>query len=219
MNTKLISALTGLGLLAATALPAQTSTPPNAAQLTEILNSINTITTAVPFLMITPDSRAGGMGETGVASSPDINSIHWNGAKLAFAEKKLGFGISYTPWLRALVPDINLAYVSFYTKPSKDQAFAGSLRYFSMGNITFTDQVGNPIGQFRPNEFAIDFCYSRKLSDKFSASMTARLVRSNLTNGITVQGQDTKAGTAVAVDMSAYYRNDDIKINGKECIL
>jgi Type IX secretion system protein PorV len=216
MNTNLKYLVCGFGLLASAALGAQTSTPPTAAQLTQILGNINTITTAVPFLLITPDSRAGGMGETGVASSPDVNSIHWNGAKLAFAEKKLGFGISYTPWLRALVPDINLAYVSFYTKPSEDQAFGGSLRYFSMGNITFTDQVGNPIGQFRPNEFALDFCYARKLSEKFSASMAARLVRSNLTNGITVQGQDTKPGTSVGVDLSMYYHNDEVKISGKK---
>lgn len=237
MNTKAYKLLTGAGLIGSLALSAQQapsafyrgaapsvstqasssgSTPPTAAELANILGNINTITTAVPFLLITPDSRAGGMGETGVATTPDVNSIHWNGAKLAFADKKMGFGISYTPWLRALVPDINLAYVSFYTKPTDNQAFGASLRYFSMGNITFTDQVGNPIGQFKPNEFAVDFCYARKLSEYFSASMAVRLVRSNLTNGITVAGQDTKAGTAVAVDLSAYYHNDDIKISGKK---
>lgn len=181
----------------------------------ELLGQINTITTAVPFLLITPDSRAGGMGETGVATTPDVNSIHWNAAKLAFAPKRIGLGISYTPWLRALVPDINLAYISFYMQPDKRSAFGASLRYFSMGNITFTDVVGNTIGQFRPNEFALDFAYSRKLSDHFSAAMTMRLVRSNLTNGITVAGQDTKPGSAVAVDLSGYYINDKVKMSGK----
>ncbi len=181
----------------------------------ELLGQLNTITTAVPFLLITPDSRAGGMGETGVATTPDVNSIHWNAAKLAFAPKKTGLGISYTPWLRALVPDINLAYISFYTKLDKNSAVGGSLRYFSMGNITFTDVVGNNIGQFKPNEFALDFAYSRKLSSNFSAAMTVRLIRSNLTNGITVSGQDTKPGSAVAVDLSGFYMNEKLKINGK----
>jgi Type IX secretion system protein PorV len=188
-------------------------------QLNQFLSEINTITTAVPFLMITPDSRAGGMGEVGVATTPDVNSIHWNAAKLAFAQKKMGLGISYTPWLRALVPDINLAYVSFYAKPDKNQAFGASMRYFSMGNITFTDIVGNVIGQFKPNEFAFDFAYSRKLSKYFSASMAARIIRSNLTNGINVSGQDTKPGTAFAVDLSGYYHNDDIKVSGKKSTL
>lgn len=236
MNTKVLKVFTGFGLIGALALPAQTSVSPAALyrgaapttqagsasvfDVNEFLSHINTITTAVPFLLITPDSRAGGMGETGVATTPDVNSIHWNGAKLAFADKKMGLGISYTPWLRALVPDINLAYISFYSKAKDNKgAFAGSLRYFSMGNITFTDQVGNAIGQFRPNEFAFDFCYARKLGNRFSASMTARLIRSNLTNGITVSGQDTKPGSTVAVDLSGYYYNDDVKINGKKSIV
>lgn len=188
----------------------------------QLLGQLNTITTAVPFLMITPDSRAGGMGETGVATTPDVNSIHWNAAKLAFAEKKAAIGISYTPWLRALVPDINLAYVSFYSKIGKDKnsAFGGSMRYFSMGNITFTDVVGNNIGQFRPNEFAFDGCYARRLGDHFSTSMTGRFVRSNLTNGVQVANQPTKTGTAFAVDLGAYYYNDDVKfVKGKESTL
>ncbi len=186
---------------------------------TQLLGQLNTITTAVPFLMITPDSRAGGMGETGVATSPDVNSMHWNAAKYAFAEKKSAIGISYTPWLRALVPDINLAYISFYSKIGKDKnsAFGGSMRYFSMGNITFTDVVGNTIGQFKPNEFAFDGCYARKLGDKFSTSMSVRFIRSNLTNGIQVANQETKTGTAIAVDLGAYYHNDEVKfIKGKE---
>jgi hypothetical protein len=214
MNTRTNTLLIG-SLLAASAssLTAQVNLTTD-----ELLGQINTITTAVPFLMISPDSRSGGMGETGVATTPDVNSIHWNAAKLAFASKKTGFGISYTPWLRALVPDINLAYVSFYTQPNKESAFGMSMRYFSLGNITFTDVVGNTIGQFRPNEFALDGAYSRKLGRRFSAGMSARIVRSNLTNGITVQGQDTRPGTAFAVDLSGYYFNDDIKVSGKKAI-
>jgi hypothetical protein len=188
--------------------------------LNDFLKQINTITTAVPFLMITPDSRAGGMGETGVATTPDVNSMHWNPAKLAFSDKKMGVGISYTPWLRALVPDINLAYVSFYSKlKDKKSAFGVSMRYFSMGNITFTDNVGNTIGQFRPNEYAFDGCYSRMLSKYFSAGLAARIIRSNLTNGISVAGAETKTGTSVAVDLSGFYHNDNIKVSGKKSTL
>lgn len=177
---------------------------------------LNTITTAVPFLLIGPDSRAGGLGDGGCASSPDANSIHWNASKLAFAEKKMGLSISYIPWLRALVPDINLAYLSGYYKAKKDQAFAGSLRYFSLGDITFTDQTGNTIGQFRPNEFAIDFAYSRKLAERFSAAMATRYIFSNLTSGINVAGTATKPGQAFAVDISTYYQNKEMKLGDKK---
>ncbi len=178
----------------------------------QLTGGINTITTAVPFLMIAPDARGGGMGDAGVATTPDVNSSYWNESKLAFAEDKMGFAVSYVPWLRTLVPDINLAYLSGYYKPSKDEAFSASLRYFSLGDITFTDVVGNTIGQFRPNEFAIDGGYARKLSDNFSVGMTGRFIYSDLTNGVSVQGAETHAGTAGAVDLSAYYRKEKIKM-------
>lgn len=176
----------------------------------------NTITTAVPFLLIAPDSRAGAMGDAGVASSPDANSVHWNTAKLAFIDKKLGVSMSYTPWLRALVPDINLAYLSVYYKLEKDQAIATSLRYFSLGDITFTNQVGNVIGQFRPNEFALDLAYARQFSKNWSGGMAIRYIYSNLTGGITVQGSDTKPGNSVAADLSTFYTNDKIKVADKK---
>lgn len=185
----------------------------------QLTGGINTITTAVPFLMITPDSRAGGMGDAGVATSPDANSIHWNASKLAFVEKKMGFSVSYTPWLRNLVPDINLAYLSGYYKPKKDQVFSGSLRYFSLGDITFTDIVGNTIGQFRPNEFALDAAYARKLSKYFSGGMAIRYIYSNLTNGVSVLGSPTHAGKSGAADVSGMYRNDDLKLGGIKSIL
>ena len=123
----------------------------------QLNGGINTITTAVPFLLIAPESRGGGLGEAGAASTPDAYSMHWNPAKLAFIDKKIGLSVSYTPWLRALVPDINLAYLTGYYKLDKDKAIGASLRYFSLGDITFTDVIGTPIGQFRPNEFALDF--------------------------------------------------------------
>jgi hypothetical protein len=223
MNSNSIKLSAGIAFTAAMCFPFSGNLHAQSHNFTtaQLLGQLNTITTAVPFLMITPDSRAGGMGETGVATTPDVNSIHWNAAKLAFAEKKSALGVSYTPWLRALVPDINLAYLSFYSKIGKDKnaAFGASMRYFSLGNITFTDIVGNNIGQFRPNEFAFDGCYSRKLGNKFSASMTARFINSNLTNGVQVSNQATKTGRTIAVDLGAYYHNDEIKVSGKESTL
>ncbi|MCE3280477.1 MAG: hypothetical protein K0S44_2668 [Bacteroidetes bacterium] len=179
---------------------------------------LNTITTAVPFLLITPDSRAGGMGDAGVASSTDINSIHWNPSKLGFAEKKLGIGVSYTPWLRALVPDINLAYLSGYYKTKKRGTIGASLRYFSLGDITFTDANGNTIGQFRPNEFAIDIAYATKLSKEFAVGGAVRYINSNLTGGALVEGAQTKAGRSVAVDISALYKKEKLKLGDKKAI-
>lgn len=183
-------------------------------------NKINTITTAVPFLLISPDSRAGGMGECGVASTPDVNSMHWNAAKYAFADKKVGVGVSYTPWLRQLVPDINLAYLAGYGKLDKNSALAGSLRYFSLGSITFTDNVGTTIGTYRPNEFALDAAYSRKLSEKFSGAMAVRFIYSNLTSGVTLSnGSTTHAGKTGAVDISMFYNDKKVEINDKKAEL
>ena len=183
----------------------------------QLSGGINTITTAVPLLLITPDSRAGAMADCGVASSPDANSIHWNAAKLAFSDKKVGLSVSYTPWLRQLVNDINLAYLSGFYKIDKNSAIAGSLRYFSLGSITFTDIVGNTIGNFRPNEFAIDGAYSRKLSDRFSGGMAMRFIYSNLTNGLTLTGgTQTRAGISFAVDVNGYYHSKKFEFNGKK---
>src|SRR6187401_3303918 len=123
--------------------------------------TINPITTSVPFLLIGPDSRQGGMGDAGAATDPDINSIHWNGSKLAFAEKKFGVGFTVTPWLRRLVPDINMYYLSGYAKINSKQAFGGSLRYFTLGNIDLTDATGVRTGNFKPNEFALDLAFSQ----------------------------------------------------------
>lgn len=179
---------------------------------------LNTITTAVPFLLIAPDSRAGALGDAGVATSPDANSIHWNPAKMAFIEKDMGLSISYSPWLRKLVPDISLSYVSFYKKLGKDQALGASLRYFSLGDIKFTDDVGNALGDFRPNEFAVDVAYSRKLGERLSGGIAARYIYSNLTGGIDVSGSSTRAGTSFAVDVSAFYTNPDVELFGQKAI-
>ncbi len=180
---------------------------------------LNTITTAVPFLLIAPDSRAGALGDAGVATSPDANSIHWNPAKLGFMEKDMGLSISYSPWLRQLVPDISLSYISGYKKLGDDHTIAASLRYFSLGDIKFTDNLGNSIGDFKPAEYAVDVAYGRKLSDRFSAGLAARYIYSNLTGGIEVEGSDSKAGTSFAVDVSGFYTNDDVELFGQDAIL
>ena len=184
-----------------------------------LLGQINTITTAVPFLMIAPDARAGGMGDNGAATSPDPNSVHWNPAKLAFIDKNIGFSVSYTPWLKALVDDINLAYLSGYKKFGENQALALSLLYFSLGNIDFTDESGNSKGSFKPNEWAVDVAYSRKLGENFSGGIALRYIYSNLTGGVLLSGSNTqtKAGTSVAADLSGFYTKE-VKISKKDAI-
>jgi hypothetical protein len=166
------------------------------------------ITTAVPFLIIAPDSRAGGMGEAGVASDPDANSMHWNPAKYAFIDKKFGFATSYSPWLRALVNDINLAYLAGFYKIDDRQTVAASLLYFSLGDITFTNDEGGSLGTYKPNEFSIDATYSRKFSENISGAVAARFIYSNLTQGQFVQGAETNPGTSIAADAAVYYKKE-----------
>jgi hypothetical protein len=166
------------------------------------------ITTAVPFLIIAPDARSGGMGEVGVASNPDASSMHWNPAKYAFIDKKFGFSLSYSPWLRALVNDINLAYLAGFYKIDDRQAIAASLLYFSLGEINFTDEFGEDLGTYKPNEFSIDATYSRKFSEVISGAVAARFVYSNLTQGQFVQGAETSAGTSIAADAAVYYKKE-----------
>ena len=178
--------------------------------------TINTITTAVPLLMISPDARAGAMGDAGAALSPDANSIHWCAAKLANIEGQSGVSLSYIPWLRQLVPDINLGYLSWYKQLKKRQTIGGSLRYFSLGNIVFTDIIGNVTGQFNPNEFAVDVAYARRFSDRWSGGLAMRYIFSNLTGGIDVQGTPSFPGQSVAADLSAYYVNDELELADKD---
>lgn len=168
--------------------------------------SVNTITTAVPFLLIAPDSRGGGLGDAGVATSPDANSMHYNPSKLAFMENEMGFSLSYTPWLSNLIDDIHLLNIGGYYHFDKRQTVGASLRYFSLGNIIFTDIVGNTVGNFKPNEFALDVAYSRLLSKYFSGAVSLRWIHSNLTGGVYVNGAESHPGNAVSSDVSFYYR-------------
>lgn len=166
---------------------------------------LNTITTAVPFLMISPDARSGAMGDVGVALSPDATAMHWNAAKMAFAKDKVGIAMNYTPWLRNLVPDIALTYLSGYVQIDELQSFGASLRYFSLGDITFTNLNGDAIATFAPNEFAVDGGYARKLSDRFSVGVALRYIYSNLAGGLDANAQ-TQAGQSFAGDLSFYYQ-------------
>lgn len=175
------------------------------------LDEFNTITTAVPFLTISPDARAGAMGDVGVSTLPDGASNHWNPAKFAFIGEGNGLSLSYTPWMSRLVPDISLAYISYYQSIGKRQTIATSLRYFSLGNITFRDDQGNYIGQFNPNEFAFDVSYALQLSDNLSAGVALRYIYSNLTGGQFVQGFQTRPGMSAAADLSVFYLSDQFK--------
>lgn len=172
-----------------------------------INGGINALRIAVPFLTIAPDSRSAGLGDAGAATTPDANSQHWNPAKLAFIEKEYGFSFSYTPWLRNLVNDINLTYLTGFYKVDKEQTISGSLLYFSMGEITFTDNSGNQTKKHNPNEFAFDFAYSRKFADLISGGIAFRYIRSDLTGGYSQQGSSSsKAGSTFAGDVSMYYK-------------
>ena len=170
----------------------------------------NPISTAVPFLNITPDSRHGAMGDVGAATSADANSQYLNPSKYAFAEGSFGFSLSYTPWLRELVNDINLAYLAGYYRIDDKQVIGSSLRYFSLGDITLTGIDQTNMGTVSPSEFAFDFSYSRKLSDRFSGGIALRYIRSDLSGGMGGSGAGAEtytAGNAFATDVSFYYLN------------
>lgn len=166
---------------------------------------LNVVTTAVPFLRISPDARAGGMGDLGVATSPDTYSGLWNGGKVAFNTGKGGIAATYTPWLKDVANDVYLATLAGYYKFADNQAIHGSVRYFSLGDITFTDNMGNDFGSFRPREFGIDVGYSRKLNAKNGVGVTLKYINSNLAGNTTVGSTTYKAGNAVAADLSYFH--------------
>ncbi|MFN0255964.1 type IX secretion system outer membrane channel protein PorV [Pedobacter ureilyticus] len=171
----------------------------------------------VPFLLITPDARAGAMGEAGVAVLPDGNAMSINPAKLAFLERPYGVSLSYSPWLKNLVPDINLAYLSGFYQLDNRTVIGASLRYFSLGDISLTNDNGGSEGTFNPNELAFDATYSRKFGENFSLGTSARFIRSNLTSA-QIGGSQQKAGVAVAVDVSAFFKKPTV-LFGKDAIL
>lgn len=176
-------------------------------------DAINVVTSAVPFLRISPDARAGGMGDVGIATSPDANSAFWNLAKTPFNTNKGGASLTYTPWLRGLdINDVYLASLTGFYKLDENQSISASMRYFSLGNIQFTDNNGSELGQYRPREFAFDAGYARKLSDKLGLGITLRYINSSLATGDpNNSGTIYKPGTSVAADLSMFHNgiNED----------
>jgi hypothetical protein len=177
----------------------------------------NTITTAVPFMRISPDARSGAMGDVGIALSPDANAQFWNVSKLAMSDKEAGVSITYTPWLKDLVPDIFLfygsAYAKFGEKDNKNQAISLSMRYFSLGDINYTTIDAQPAGTGKPREFSFDLGYSRKLSENLSIGLSGKYIHSNIINGAGNSGGVTfKPGNSFAVDFGAFYTKQ-LKMN------
>ena len=167
-------------------------------------SDISTITTAVPILTVSPDARSAGMGDAGVAISPDANTAHWNPAKLGFVTNDMSVALSYSPWLRNIINDMSLTYLSGYKRVSQRAAFSASLLYFDLGDIQFTDELGNPLNIHNPKEYAVDLGYGQQLSDNLSVGVAARFIHSNLSAGI----NDSRPGNSAAVDIGVYYTKD-----------
>ncbi|WP_157974327.1 type IX secretion system outer membrane channel protein PorV [Lewinella sp. IMCC34183] len=176
---------------------------------------VNTVVSAVPFLRIAPDARGAAMGDAGVALSPDANAMHYNASRLAFSEEDLALSATYTPWLQALgLNDVYLAYVSGFKKLDENQALGVSLRYFSLGDIQYTDENNTSLGTGKPNEFEIAASYARRLTPNLGLSITGKYINSNLASGQQVQGQIIEAGQAVAADIGVNYRSEPIGPSG-----
>jgi len=176
---------------------------------------------AVPFLNITPDSRSGAMGDAGVAISPDVNANYWNPSKLCFLTSDDDVSLSYSPWLRQLVPDISLSYLSYAHKLDERDAIGASLRYFNYGTIQFRDANQNDLGTYSPNEFQINGSFARKFGEGFSLALTAGYVHSNLSNAFfsTGTGAQTKAGNALAAGVSLYSESKLQEFGGSDATL
>lgn len=175
---------------------------------------LNTITTAVPFIQITPDSRSGAMGDAGTALGPSSSSLFWNTSMLSFSEDKSEISLSYSPWLQNLASDINLSHLAGYVRLNERNVVGGSLRYFSLGEIVFTDNTGNKTLTHTPTEFEILGGYAFKLNENFSLGLNGKFIFSNLTAGVNVAGASTKPGLAGAADVSFSYRNDQVRYGG-----
>jgi len=169
-------------------------------------NQGSAIQTAVPFLLITPDSRSGAIGEAGVALSPDANANFWNPSKLAFIAAPDNVSVSYSPWLRSLIPDVTLSYLGYAHKLDERNTIGAAIRYFNVGTIQAYDNLQNFQGNFISSEYSIDASFARTFGEEFSIGLTARYVRSNLSNGYSASGVTAKPGNALAADVSMYYK-------------
>src|SRR5690554_224 len=186
--------LAGLGSLLTVAAFGQNE-PKDASEL-----QLNSITTAVPFLQITPDSRSGAMGDVGTAISPTSNSFFWNTSMLAFSEEESEISLSYSPWLQNIASDIDLSRLAGFYRINDRNVIGGSLRFFSLGEIVFTDINGNKTKEHTPTEFELLAGYSFQLNDRFSLGLNGKFIYSNLTAGADVAGASSKAGLAGAAD-------------------
>ncbi|ARS36562.1 type IX secretion system outer membrane channel protein PorV [Pontibacter actiniarum] len=180
------------------------------AQSTTTGSDLNAVTTAVPILTVGPDSRAAALGDAGVALSPDANSSYWNPAKLGFVENDLSVAFSYSPWLRNIVDDMSLNYLSGYKKLNETSAISLSLMYFDLGEIQFIDINQNPLQNYNPKEYAVTVSYGQALSENFSLGISARFIHSNLAGDVNVSGSNTESqpGNTAAVDVGVYYNRD-----------
>jgi hypothetical protein len=183
------------------------------AQTTAFGDNLNVVTSAMPMLNIGPDARMGGMANAGVAASPDANALFWNPAKLAFmGAGNMQGGLSYTPWLRRLVPDVELMFANVAMGLGDRSGVGASLRYFSLGDITFRNEQGDEQGTYRPYEMALDVAYALKLSENWSAGVGLRYAMSDLTQGQVVGSLQTKPGQTVATDVSFYYQGEELNL-------
>jgi len=168
----------------------------------------NPITTAAPFLLIAPDARSGGLGDQGVATYSDANSLHYNAAKFAFSPSQYTIGVNYTPWLRNLTNDVFLGNLGFSQRINERSAWATSMTYFSLGSIELTNEEGEIIGTENPNEFSIDGAYALKLSEVFSMGVVLRYIHSNY--ALRVENSDLQTVNTFAVDLNGFYQSEEI---------
>lgn len=181
----------------------------------EYFNELRTISTAVPIISVSPDSRAGAMGDVGAATDPDPYSLYWNPAKLAFLDDGTNsFALSYTPWLNKLVNDINLAYLSYVFKLNERQGLGIAMRYFSLGEINFRDEQNNDLGTEKPYEFTLNGAYALQLNERMSMAVGLRYIFSDLARGVTVAGAETKPGQSFAADIGYYYKSREYNMEG-----
>ncbi|WP_276498825.1 type IX secretion system outer membrane channel protein PorV [Pontibacter litorisediminis] len=200
------AAALALALSSAPAAFAQQTPPP----ATSTGSDLNAVTTAVPILTVGPDSRAAALGDAGVAASPDANASYWNPAKLGFVQNDLSVSFSYSPWLRNIVDDMSLNYLSGYKKLNETSALSVSLMYFDLGEIQFIDADQNPLQNYNPKEYAVAISYGQALSENFSVGVSARFIHSNLAGDVNVSGTNTESqpGNTAAVDVGVYYNRD-----------
>lgn len=202
MKRKLVAALASIALINSLTSQAQ--------------NNNRVFSTLVPFLTISPDSRAAAMGDAGVASSPDANSVYWNTAKLVFVDKNLGTTVSYVPWLRDLVDDMGLLNAGMFKRIDKNSAFGLSMTYFNQGEIQFTTATGQPNGTFQSRDMNITAGYSRKIGRDFSTGINIKYINSNLIGNQVVNNIASKPANNVAGDLSFFYTNEKPSAKNKD---